>query len=327
MSLSWNELEDDERQRVEELYKPPSTIRDLVRFENGVLLPRLFVTNNWAERIRNLEVRKDDIWILSYPKTGTTWTIELVWMLINDLQLETANIPEHLRCPIMEGASVITCDFLQSLGMKPEDPELCAALDDPVTYCGSLKKRRLIKSHLPLEFLPPTLLNTCKVVYVARNPKDTAVSFYHMALDSPILSYKGTLEQFLDLFIDGLNLFGPYFYHLLSGWKLRDHPNVKFLWFEDMKKDQKTAIQSLCAFLEHQLSEDQIDKLEDYINFDNMKKNSNATPVAGIQMPGEFLRKGKVGDWKNHFNAMMIERWEHWIKENIANTGLQFMEA
>ena len=93
------------------------------RYEDGVLLPRLFVTDNWAERIRNFEVREDDIWILSYPKTGTTWTIELVWMLVNDLKLETAYIPEHLRCPIMEGASVITCDFLQSQGMKPDDPK------------------------------------------------------------------------------------------------------------------------------------------------------------------------------------------------------------
>ena len=123
MTLQWRELEDEERRRVEEVYRPPSTIRDLVRFEDGVLLPRLFVTDNWAERIRNFELRKDDIWILSYPKTGTTWTIELVWMLINDLKFETADIPEHLRCPIMEGASVITCDFLQSQGMKPEDPE------------------------------------------------------------------------------------------------------------------------------------------------------------------------------------------------------------
>jgi len=114
MGLAWRELEDAERQRLEEVYLPPSTIRDLVRYENGVLLPRTFVTDNWAEKISKMELRDDDIWILSYPKTGTTWTIELVWMLINDLKLETANIPEHLRCPILEGASVITCDFLQS---------------------------------------------------------------------------------------------------------------------------------------------------------------------------------------------------------------------
>ena len=36
----------------------------------------------------------------------------------------------------------------------------------------------MIKSHLTFEMLPPALLDTCKVVYVCRNPKDTVVSFY-----------------------------------------------------------------------------------------------------------------------------------------------------
>ena len=39
---------------------------------------------------------------------------------------------------------------------------------------------RVIKTHLPFEFLPPKLLDTCKVIFVGRNPKDVCVSFYHM---------------------------------------------------------------------------------------------------------------------------------------------------
>ena len=44
-------------------------------------------------------VRKDDIWILSYPKCGTTWAIETVWMLMNDVKIETANSPQMARVP------------------------------------------------------------------------------------------------------------------------------------------------------------------------------------------------------------------------------------
>merc|ERR1712106_376233 len=38
---------------------------------------------------------------------------------------------------------------------------------------------RVIKTHLPFEFLPPKLLDTCKVIFVGRNPKDVCVSSYH----------------------------------------------------------------------------------------------------------------------------------------------------
>ena len=40
-------------------------------------------------------------------------------------------------------------------------------------------ERRFIKTHLPLSLLPPSLLSTAKVIYVARNPKDAMVSFYY----------------------------------------------------------------------------------------------------------------------------------------------------
>merc|ERR1719319_171183 len=50
---------------------------------------------------------------------------------------------------------------------------------DSVEFAANLPSPRVIKSHLPFEFLPPKLLDTCKVIYVGRNPKDTCVSYYH----------------------------------------------------------------------------------------------------------------------------------------------------
>lgn len=42
---------------------------------------------------------------------------------------------------------------------------------------------RFFKTHLPISLLPPNLLDTCKVVYIARDPRDVAVSFsYHTKL-------------------------------------------------------------------------------------------------------------------------------------------------
>ena len=72
-----------------------------------------------------------------------------------------------------------------------------------------------------------------------------------------------------------------------------------------------------------------MDQLVDYINFENMKKNPNATPTAGVKLPEtapDFMRKGKVGDWKNHFNVDTLEKWDRWIEENTAGTGLSFVD-
>lgn len=68
--------------------------------------------------------------------------------------------------------------------------------EEVIGKLDSMPSPRLIKSHLPFELLPPDLLDTCKVVFVARfsavslqvglinqfifrNVKDAAVSFFY----------------------------------------------------------------------------------------------------------------------------------------------------
>ena len=195
-----------------------------------------------------------------------------------------------------------------------------------------MKKRRVIKTHLPLEFLPHDLLERGKVLFVARNPKDVCVSYYHHNLSLPNHAFAGTFHQFADLFVEDLHAYGSYWSHLQSCWRVRDHPNVKLVWFEDMKRDLPAVIQELCSFLQHPLSEDQIEKLADYVKFENMKKNPNSNPTAGRQMARgktDFVRKGKVGDcdWRNYFDEERREKWDQWIQHNISSIpGLDLLE-
>lgn len=44
-----------------------------------------------ADRIRNLTVYEDDVWIVTFPKAGTTWTQEMVWLIDHDLDYGTAS--------------------------------------------------------------------------------------------------------------------------------------------------------------------------------------------------------------------------------------------
>lgn len=57
----------------------------------------------FAEKIRDFVVYPDDIWILTYPKCGTTWTQEMVWLLANNLDYSTAKaINLDQRSPFLE---------------------------------------------------------------------------------------------------------------------------------------------------------------------------------------------------------------------------------
>lgn len=77
---------------------------------DGCFLPLTFVKH--ADRFKNFKVREDDVWIISYPKTGTTWTIEMAWILMNELDYEnTTKISPSYRIPYLE--YIIFLFFLQ----------------------------------------------------------------------------------------------------------------------------------------------------------------------------------------------------------------------
>ena len=87
-----------------------------------------------------------------------------------------------------------------------------------------------------------------------------------------------------------------------------------------MKADQKGIVEELIDFLKHPLSEEKIESLVDHVKFENMKKN----PATNLFQSGDkqFIRKGQIGDWKNHFDEAGNEKFETWILENIKETDL-----
>ena len=124
----------------------------------------------------------------------------------------------------------------------------------------------------------------------------------------------------------------PFIEHVIEAWNLRHHPNLCFIFYEDMKKDLKSQIRKVATFLGKSYSDEQVDKLAEHLHIDNFKKNPwvNLEHLQdGITMRndrGSFIRKGKTGDWKNHFTPEMTAKFEKWMAEKLKGTDLTFVD-
>nr|CAH0099007.1 unnamed protein product [Daphnia galeata] len=280
------------------------------------------LTNGYArhaKEISRFQPRSDDVWVVTYPKCGTTWTQELVWMILNNCDPIGSKAPLLIRSPFLEFPYMIPVNTV------PQDHTMMLTLDK----VEKMPSPRVIKSHLPFYLLNPKLLDTCKVVYIARNPKDVIVSyFYHHKLIE-FHNFTGDVEKFAQYFMDDELLFSPFFPHIIDAWNKRHNPNMLFLFYEDLKKDLLGEIRKVATFLGKSLSEEQLTGLREHLKFDKFSKNESVNmemvrKLGGINPDGHFIRKGKTGDWKNHFGPELNQRIDEWIEKNLSGTDLKF---
>ena len=65
------------------------------------MLPLKF--KDHANTLYNFNTRSSDTWIVTYPRSGTTWTQEMIWLISNNLNFKRAKkIPLTRRFPFLE---------------------------------------------------------------------------------------------------------------------------------------------------------------------------------------------------------------------------------
>lgn len=74
--------------------------------EHGCILPQRY--KDISEQVRVMKVRPDDVFLCSFPRTGSTWLQEILWLLGNDLDFDKArSIVQQIRNPTLE----LSCMF------------------------------------------------------------------------------------------------------------------------------------------------------------------------------------------------------------------------
>lgn len=275
-----------------------------------------------AERIRNLTVYEDDLWIVTAPKCGTTWTQEMMWLLDHNLDYKTA----------AEVNLIARTIFLEFCTLVPQLEE------DTISAVERMDRPRHIKSHLPMALLPKQLWTVRpRIVYCARNPKDMVTSFYHHYCH--LHGYTGTKEAFLEAVLHDQVMFQPQIPHTLDFWSIRNEPNVLFIHFEEMKRNMAAVLDQASRFLKKSYTKEQLTKLEHHLSFDVMKNNNAANHTILLDkmqaLNGRddiktsdfrFMRKGKIGSHREELTTEYIARLEAYIERQLQGTDFRFME-
>jgi hypothetical protein len=161
--------------------------------------------------------RPDDVFIVTYPRSGTTWMQMILYQLTTDGNMDFPHIYEY--CPWFERSSRSGVGF----ETRPSP--------------------RLFKSHLAYKKVPK---GPCKYIYVARDGRDVAVSYYH--LHRNYNGFEGTFADFFDRYLRGKVEFGSWFEHVRGWWRHRHDPNVLFLRYEDLLDDLEGGVRKIIAF-------------------------------------------------------------------------------
>ena len=89
-------------------------------------------------------------------------------------------------------------------------------------------------------------------------------------------------------------------------------------------KDLLSSIRAITEFVNIPLSEEVIQRIAHQCSFEGMAKNPASFQVFPNVDAISFLRKGDIGDWKNHFTAELNEQFETEFVVKAREHGLEF---
>ena len=165
-----------------------------------------------------------DIFVCAYPKCGTTWLQNIVWLIVHHGQPVTDTLRNNISMLEFDGRNAVEAVVIS-------------------------KYPRIVMTHF-LFYLTPQNENA-KYVYITRNPKDALVSYYYRInkfaqyYDCPDV----TLEEVYKLYIQGKVDFNRFFENVGSWCEQRHQPNVLFLLYGGLKRDLRGNILKIARFL------------------------------------------------------------------------------
>jgi hypothetical protein len=248
------------------------------------------------------QLRPNDTFLVGHPKSGNTWITYMLAALIEKhfgKRATLANLQE----------------FVPALHASDAKIETYSHLPNP----------RMFRNEGPRfpELYP-------KTIYIVRDPRAVLLSYYHHCLhDTRDQNWK------LDDFIQEMLEFGcikrlePYIIRwdkqVLDWLDRANRQPVKFVQYEDMKKDRGQVLKEVIQFVGIAATEQDIAQAVERSSFENMRKEEEtygAEPYSGTKGEGGFfMRRGKVDSWKEELSPNARARIEAEFGEAMKKLG------
>jgi hypothetical protein len=270
------------------------------------------------KRLAGLELAKAhraNFLIIGHPKSGNTWLKVMISRLY------------QLRYNLPESKLINTDEFARKI---PEIPRL-AATNGYYSYEGEVGK--LLASGAadnPLRHKP--------VLFLARNPIDIAVSWYHQFTKRQSRAKQELINHFIDHpidrhtitmwdFVRHSDIGLPSLIEYQNTWvrNVRDLEHGMLARYEQLRSEPVPTLHKITQLMGENFSEDEIRAAVEWGSFDNLQKleTSGTFSQGGMKLvnpndPSTFkVRRGKVGGYRDDFEPEQVAELEALVRDNI----------
>lgn len=252
---------------------------------------------------RNFAVYPDDTFVVSYPRSGNTWTRFLIANLVHpDQDVRFTNIEK-----------LIPDTSSQSNRALKATP-----------------RPRIIKTHEYFDHRYP------KVIYIVRDPRDIALSYYDFQRKYMQIDDRYPLEQYVDDFVNGRLIsidWGTWAENVASWLYTRGkHKEFLLLRYEDMMQDTTRELARIAEFLGVNPEPNRLQKAIQRSSADRMRELEKqeedkwiATKNRRKDIP--FVRVAKSGGWRNSLPETCVNQIETAWGDLMTTLGYQLVTA
>mmetsp|Transcript_29222 Transcript_29222/g.76533 ORF Transcript_29222/g.76533 Transcript_29222/m.76533 type:complete len:406 (+) Transcript_29222:197-1414(+) len=308
-----------ERVSADESKRERHLVPDAGNQVRGVPHPPFIREPEWTALAASGRIPKPgDVWVATFPKCGTTFTEQVVLLLLNGgdpakLTPRTQNTYDRAT-----GSGKVWVEQMVRVAETADDrADRFVGPRMQLTEFTALPSPRVLKTHAPRQLFlgvqpdspecltatgrPTPLDPSTKVIYVSREPKDACVSSYYHASNPHQRGFP--FDAWAFAWLHGLFEHGRWSDHV-AAWRAEARVNPRqVLWvrYEDLKADPVGQVRRIAAFLEVPVTDALISATVEHSGFAAMQRQSGGY---------RFFRKGQVGDWGRHFSPALAAEFD-----------------